>query len=104
MTTIYIDTVKFLTVEKHWDPLSRGTIYHFIAHHYAARYGHLEIVKFLIEELKCPPHITGYPTATPLQMAKAANHFDIAQYLQKHSVIPYIYTAIAMMKQLGFLK
>ena len=29
------------------------------------------------------------------------NHPDIAQYLQKHGVIPYIYTAISMMKQLG---
>ena len=32
------------------------------------------------------------------------NRSDIAQYPQKHSVIPYIYTAISMMKQLGHFK
>ena len=37
-------------------------------------------------------------------MARSTNRSDIVQYLRKHSVIPYIYTAIAMMKQLGFLK
>ena len=41
---------------------------------------------------------------TPLQMAILKNHSDIAEYLQKHSVIAYIYTAIAMMKQLALLK
>ena len=67
-------------------------------------FGHLRIVKFLIENLKCPPDIAGQLNVTPLQIALIKNHFDIAQYLQKHSVLPYIYTAMATLKQLGFLK
>ena len=90
----HIDTVKFLTVEKHCDPLSQ----YMTALHCAVMTGHLEIVKFLIEELKCPPDILGPFSMTPLQMAENMNQPDIAQYLQKHSVIPYIATAITMMK------
>ena len=41
---------------------------------------------------------------TLFQWAKVMNHSDIAQYLQKHSVMPYIYTAIAMMKRLRLFK
>ena len=47
---------------------------------------------------------------TLFQWAKVMNHSDIAQYLQKHSVMPYIYiyiyiyTAIAMMKCLRLFK
>ena len=63
----------------------------------------MEIVKFLIEELKCPPDIPALQNMTPLQIAIHMNRSDIAQYLQKHSVIPYIHTAIAVMQQLGYL-
>ena len=100
----HMNIVKFLTVEKHCDPLSRDTHFYFSALHCAAIYGHFEIVKFFIEELKCPPDIPGIFNITPLQMAISMNHPDIAQHLQKHSVIPYIYTAISMMKQLGLHK
>ena len=41
---------------------------------------------------------------TLFQWAKVMNHSDIAEYLQKHSVMPYIYTAIAMMKRLRLFK
>ena len=40
-------------------------------HHSAVWSGHLEIVEFLLEELKCPPDITGQHNATPLQMTQA---------------------------------
>ena len=80
------------------------TSYNNTALHSAVWGGHLEIVKFFIVELKCPPDTAGQRNMTPLQMAILRNHFDTAQYLQKHSVIRYIYTAIAMMKRLGFLK
>ena len=67
-------------------------------------HGQLNTVNFLIEELKCPPDITGVLNMTPLQMAVQMNCSDVAEYLQKHSVISYIHTAIAMMQQLGYLK
>ena len=79
------------------------TIHNNTALYFAAANGNFETVKFLIEEVKCPPDIAGAFNMTPLQIAIAANHSDIA-HLQKHSVIPYIYTAIAMVKQLGLLK
>ena len=72
--------------------------------HYAVVFGYLEVVQFFVEELKCPPDIEGQHNMTPLQLARGMNHSDIAQYLQKHSVIPYIYTAIFMMKQLRLQK
>ena len=72
--------------------------------HYAVICGHLEIVKIFIKELKCPPDIIEQLNMTPLQLARDTNHPDIAQYLKNHSVIPYIYTTIAMMKQLGLFK
>ena len=74
--------------------------------HYVVMLGQLNTVKFLVEELKCPPDITGILNMTPLQWAIVANHSDIVRYLQKHSVVPYIITAIATikMKQLGLLK
>ena len=87
-------------MEKHCDPMSRDFT-HSTALHNAVLSGNLEIIKFFVEELKCPPDIQGPPNITLIQLARDMNHPDIAQYLQKHSVIPYIYTAIAMMKQLG---
>ena len=87
----------------HCDPMSRN-IKGNSALHCAALFGCLEIVKFLVEELKCPPDIQGALNMTPFQLAIHENHLDVAQYLRKQSVIPYIYTAIAMMKLLGFLK
>ena len=59
--------------------------------------GHLQIVKFLIEKLKCPPKI---PETTHQQMAICMNRFDIAQYLQKHNVMN---ATIAVMEELEFL-
>ena len=83
----HMDIVKFLTLEKHCDPMSRDRIGNTALHH-AILNGQLETVKFLIEKLKCPPDITGFLNLTPLQLASCDP--DIAQYLQKHSVIPYI--------------
>ena len=67
---------------------------------HAVMAGHLEIVKFLIEKLKCPPNIPAPPNTTPQQMAVHMNRFDIAQYLQKHSIMNI---TIAVMEELGFL-
>ena len=98
-----MDIVKFLTVEKHCDPMSQDILGNTVLHH-AVLGGHLEIVKFLIEELKCPPDISGSCNKTPIHMAIHKNHLEIARYLQKHSVIPYIYTAIEMVNRFGLFK
>ena len=90
-------------MEKHCDSMSRDILNNTVLHN-AVFSGHLKIVKFLVEKLKCPPDIPGNLNLTPLQMARIRNHSDIAHYLQKHSVLPYIYTAMAMMRQLGFFK
>ena len=94
--------MKFLTAEKHCDPMSQN-IHNNTALHSAVWSGRLGLVKFLIEELKCPPDIPGTFNLTPLQMALRWNHYNIAQFLQKHSVVPYIYVAMAicMTRQLG---
>ena len=67
--------------------------------HYAALNGHLQVVSFFIEELKCPPDIIGESNMTPLQMAVMEHHQEVAQYLRERSVILYIYTAIDVIKR-----
>ena len=94
------DVVKFLTVEKHCDPMCKSLNLDTPLHS-AVLGGHLEIVKFFIEKLKCSPDTPGALNMTPLKMAICMNRSEIAQYLQKHSVI---HIAIVLMKQLGFLK
>ena len=94
----HLDIVKFLTQEKHCDVLSQDLLGNTFLHDAVMQ---LNTVKFFIEELKCPPDITEFLNMTPLQIAKNLKHSDIADYLQKHSII---HTAIAMMQQLGYLK
>ena len=89
----HLEVVKFLTVEKYCDPMSQNDDGN-TALHYAVHGGHLEIIKFFTEKLYCPPDIAGQHNLTPFQMARDLHHSDIAEYLQKHSVIPYIKTAI----------
>ena len=66
--------------------------------HCAVLNGHIQVVKFLIEELKLPWDILGQHNTTSLQMAIIRRHPNIVQYLRQWSDI---LTAIAMMKQLG---
>ena len=89
----HVDIVEFLIVHKHCNPLSG----HMTDLHCAVLGGQLQMVKFPVEKLKCPPDISEPSNLTPLQIAE---NTKIAQYLQKHTVIPYIYTAISMLKQL----
>ena len=109
----HLNIVKYLTNKQDSNPPrfddNKYTPLHYdtfnnTALHYAVTNGHFEIVKFLVEELKFPPDISGQHNMTPLQMARLKNHSDIAQYLQKHSVIPYIYTAIQMVNEFGYFK
>ena len=55
--------------------MSQGIFNNIVLHIVVLLFDHLEVVKFLIK-----------------------------LYLQKHSVMPYIYTVIAMMRQIGCLK
>jgi len=43
--------VKLLTLEKHCNPPNKMLT---TPLHYAAEWGHLQVVQFLVEELKCP--------------------------------------------------
>ena len=49
--------------------------------HLAALSGNIKIVKFFIEELKCSPDLTGKQNMTPLEMATAEGHTEVAMYL-----------------------
>ena len=59
---------------KHSDPTTQDMLF--------TMHGHLEIVKFLVEELKCPPDIIGQHNTTPLQMARFMDHSDIAPHTE----------------------
>ena len=74
--------MKFLTLEKHCNPNQRD-IKKNTPLHYAAKYGHLQVVQFFVEELKCSPNIRGQHNATPHQRAETKGHHDVALYLQK---------------------
>ena len=76
-----VASVEFLTVKKHCDPAIQN-IYGNIALHYAVAGGHLEIVQFFLEEIKCSLDIAGQHNMTLLEMAIHINHPDITQYLQ----------------------
>ena len=90
----HTDIVKFLIVAKNCDPVSQNFNGNTTLHN-AVLGNHLEVVKFFVEDPKCSPDITGQLNITPLQLAMDKNHSDIAQYLQKHIVMPHVYTAIA---------
>ena len=120
----HLDIIKFFISERNCDPNTPGQ-QDKIPLHYAAEFGHLHIVKYLIDEQGCNPScldkercsplhyaaafgrintvkfLTVIKHLTPYELATSRNHSDTAQYLQKQSVI---HTALAMMKQLGFLK
>jgi len=49
--------------------------------HYAARYGHLNIVQFFISEKNCSPNIPGDNDGTPLHYAAANGQLHIVKYL-----------------------
>ena len=49
----------------------------------AAIQGHLQVVQFFVEELKCPPNVRGRHNMTPRQLAEIKGYHNVAQYLQK---------------------
>ena len=46
-----------------------------------AFYGHLEVTKFFIEDMKCDPNCKGQYERTPLHHASARGHLNIVKYL-----------------------
>ena len=63
--------------------MNQRNIWNNLPLHAAAKHGHLQVVQFFVEELKCPPNIRGQHNATPSQMAETMEHHNVAHYLQK---------------------
>ena len=76
----HIDIVKFLTVEKHCDPmckeLDKNTPLHM-----AAANGHKDIVDFFVSDQNCDLNILGDRGGTPLHYAAEWGHLHIVKYL-----------------------
>jgi len=91
----HMDIVKFLTVEKHCDPMCTG-IDQNTPLHLAARGSHIDVVKFLTLEIHCNPTSINAFNATALHLAvgKRRRHLNIVQlfisdrYLGCDSSIP----------------
>lgn len=49
--------------------------------HDSVRNGHLDVIKFFIEDLECDPNLKGQRGRTPLHHASAKGHLDIVKYL-----------------------
>ena len=49
--------------------------------HLSAQHGHLGIVKFLIEDVKCDPNIKGQQEKAPLHHASERGHLGVVKYL-----------------------
>lgn len=56
--------------------------------HSACIYGHLNIVKYLIEEQHANTSIKDCRMQTPIQVANRKGHKDIIEYLKKYEVPP----------------
>lgn len=49
--------------------------------HYAALFHQFEILKYLIEEVQCPPNAEGWNGSTVLHLAAQTAQFNVVQYL-----------------------
>jgi len=50
--------------------------------HYAARYGHLSVVEYLVnQKADINAQSSGYPSGTPLHYAAQNGHLSVVEYL-----------------------
>ena len=70
------DIVKFLTVDKHCDPMCRDSVQE-TPLHIAAQYGHVEVVKFLTLDMHCDPTSRNAYNEVALHLAVVNGHLDI---------------------------
>jgi len=76
----HMDIVKFLTVEKHCDPMCTD-IDQNTPLHLAAKGSHTDVVKFLTLEIHCDPTSRNTYNATALHLAVGKGHLNIVQLL-----------------------
>ena len=75
-------------IAKGLDPLTKNSNNNTTLHT-AARFGKLEVIKYLTEDLHCNHALPGWHGKTPLHSAAEAGHFSIVQYLMdKHKANP----------------
>ena len=74
--------VKYLVEVEHVDPHScRDSEYDATPLHWASIYGHLDIVRYLVEEQQCDVECRDKYGGTPLHCAALGGRLDIVQYL-----------------------
>ena len=73
--------VKYLVEEKHFDPHSCKDENKHSPLHLASLHGHLDVVKYLVEERNCDVECRNIYGATPLHKASAGGYFDVVHYL-----------------------
>ena len=77
-----LNKVKCLVEVEHVDPHScRDEHYHNTPLHWASWYGHLDIVRYLVEERNCDVECRNKYETTPLHYAALAGRLDIVQYM-----------------------
>ena len=74
----HLDVVQFFVS---CDPNIPGGQYGRTPLHYAAEFGHLHIVKCLIDELGCNPSCLDEDRRTPLHCAAMKGHMGIVKFL-----------------------
>ena len=57
------------------------------AFHYAVRGGHLDVIKYLVEERACDPKIAANNRITALYTSSVYGHLDVIKYLIEEGVI-----------------
>ena len=85
-----LQEVKRLMEEEHLNPLQRVGKTASNALHYAAAQGHIDVLRYFIEDRGCNAACVDQDGWTPLHYAALHKHLDIVQYLiEKQQVEPF---------------